>query len=53
LFGVGHLVATMNGRPMTSPDGFVAAIVPWLEANAQRRDQWCSPGSRTGSIGGG
>ncbi|KOV78214.1 aminoglycoside phosphotransferase family protein [Nocardia sp. NRRL S-836] len=32
LFGVGHLVATMNGRPMTSPDGFVAAIVPWLEA---------------------
>lgn len=34
LFGIGHLVATMNGRPMTSPDGFVAAIVPWLEANA-------------------
>jgi aminoglycoside phosphotransferase (APT) family kinase protein len=34
LFGVGHLVATMNGRPMTSPDGFVAAIVPWLEADA-------------------
>ena len=34
LFGVGHLVATMNGRPMTNPDGFVAAIVPWLEANA-------------------
>lgn len=33
LFGVGHLVATMNGRPMTSPDGFVAAIIPWLEAN--------------------
>lgn len=37
LFGVGHLVATMNGRPMTSPDGFVAAIVPWLEANASNR----------------
>ncbi|MFD4638418.1 aminoglycoside phosphotransferase family protein [Lentzea sp. NPDC058436] len=34
LFGVGHLVATMNGRPMTSPDGFIRAIVPWLEANA-------------------
>ncbi|QYN19159.1 aminoglycoside phosphotransferase family protein [Amycolatopsis sp. DSM 110486] len=33
LFGVGHLVATMNGRPMTDPDGFVAAIVPWLETN--------------------
>ncbi|MCR3748128.1 aminoglycoside phosphotransferase family protein [Lentzea californiensis] len=33
LFGVEHLVATMNGRPMTSPDGFVSAIVPWLEAN--------------------
>ncbi|RDI30708.1 aminoglycoside phosphotransferase family protein [Lentzea flaviverrucosa] len=33
LFGVEHLVATMNGRPMTSPDGFVTAIVPWLEAN--------------------
>ena len=34
LFGVGHLVATMNGRPMTNPEGFVAAIVPWLEADA-------------------
>jgi aminoglycoside phosphotransferase (APT) family kinase protein len=34
LLGVGHLVATMNGRPMTSPDGFVRAVVPWLEANA-------------------
>ncbi|MET8759251.1 aminoglycoside phosphotransferase family protein [Lentzea sp. NPDC004782] len=34
LFGIGHLVATMNGRPMTSPDGFVAAIVPWLEEAA-------------------
>ncbi|WP_285640375.1 aminoglycoside phosphotransferase family protein [Lentzea sp. NBRC 102530] len=33
LFGIGHLVATMNGRPMTSPDGFVSAIVPWLEAD--------------------
>ncbi|MCX2952243.1 aminoglycoside phosphotransferase family protein [Lentzea sp. NEAU-D7] len=33
LFGVEHLVATMNGRPMTSPDGFVSAIVPRLEAN--------------------
>ncbi|MEU3645330.1 aminoglycoside phosphotransferase family protein [Lentzea sp. NPDC034063] len=36
LFGVGHLVAAMNGRPMTSPDGFVAAIVPWLEADARQ-----------------
>jgi aminoglycoside phosphotransferase (APT) family kinase protein len=34
LFGVGHLVATLNGRPMTSPDGFVRAVVPWLEQNA-------------------
>jgi aminoglycoside phosphotransferase (APT) family kinase protein len=34
LFGIGHLVATMNGRPMTNPDGFVAAIVPWLEEAA-------------------
>lgn len=32
LFGVEHLVATMNGRPMTGPDGFVAAVVAWLEA---------------------
>lgn len=34
LFGVGHLVATLNGRPMTNPDGFVRAITPWLEQNA-------------------
>lgn len=37
LFGVEHLVATMNGRPMTSPDGFVSAIVPWLEDQSRRR----------------
>ncbi|GGN25345.1 hypothetical protein GCM10011609_79610 [Lentzea pudingi] len=37
LFGVGHVVATMNGRPMTSPDGFVSAIVPWLEDQSRRR----------------
>jgi aminoglycoside phosphotransferase (APT) family kinase protein len=37
LFGVEHLVATMNGRPMTSPDGFVQAIVPWLEAQESSR----------------
>ncbi|MGW6444927.1 phosphotransferase family protein [Lentzea sp. NPDC055074] len=37
LFGVEHLVATMNGRPMTSPDGFVSAIVPWLEADQSQR----------------
>ncbi|MEV6608574.1 aminoglycoside phosphotransferase family protein [Kutzneria sp. NPDC051319] len=33
LLGVGHLVATMNGRPMTSPSGFVTAVLPWLEQN--------------------
>ena len=45
LFGVGHLVATMNGRPMTSPDGFVAAIVPWLEADGGQARSSRSPGS--------
>jgi aminoglycoside phosphotransferase (APT) family kinase protein len=39
VFGVGHLVATMNGRPMTNPDGFVAAIVPWLEADTSATDE--------------
>ncbi|HEY0494236.1 MAG TPA: aminoglycoside phosphotransferase family protein [Kutzneria sp.] len=34
LLGVGHLVATMNGREMTNPDGFVQAVVPWLEQHA-------------------
>ncbi|MFC0549025.1 phosphotransferase family protein [Kutzneria chonburiensis] len=34
LLGVGHLVACMNGRAMTNPDGFVQAVVPWLEQNA-------------------
>jgi len=24
----------MNGRPMTNPDGFITAIVPWLEEAA-------------------
>jgi aminoglycoside phosphotransferase (APT) family kinase protein len=33
VLGVGHLVATMNGREMTSPDGFVQAVLPWLEQN--------------------
>ncbi|MFI5615060.1 phosphotransferase family protein [Amycolatopsis sp. NPDC051903] len=32
LLGVGHLVATMNGRALTNPDGFLAAVLPWLEA---------------------
>ena len=32
LLGVGHLVACMNGRPMTNPDGFVRAVLPWLES---------------------
>jgi aminoglycoside phosphotransferase (APT) family kinase protein len=46
LFGVGHLVATMNGRPMTNPDGFVGAIVPWLEADRRRHARSRrSPGS--------
>ncbi|MGZ3144345.1 phosphotransferase family protein [Lentzea chajnantorensis] len=35
LLGVGHLVACLNGRPMTNPDGFVQAVVPWLEADGQ------------------
>ncbi|WP_020660108.1 phosphotransferase family protein [Amycolatopsis benzoatilytica] len=34
LLGVEHLVACMNGRPMTSPDGFVRAVVPWLESTS-------------------
>jgi aminoglycoside phosphotransferase (APT) family kinase protein len=33
VLGVGHLVATMNGREMTNPDGFIQAVVPWLEQN--------------------
>ena len=33
LLGIGHLVACMNGRAMTSADGFVRAVVPWLEQN--------------------
>jgi hypothetical protein len=28
---VEHLVAIMNGRPLTNPDGFVRAVVAWLE----------------------
>jgi len=36
LLGVGHLVACMNGRPMTNPDGFVRAVLPWLESEASR-----------------
>lgn len=31
IVGVEHLVALMNGRPLTSPDGFVRAVVAWLE----------------------
>jgi aminoglycoside phosphotransferase (APT) family kinase protein len=31
LLGIGHLVATMNGRPMTNAAGFVEAVLPWLE----------------------
>jgi hypothetical protein len=29
----------MNGRPMTNPDGFVQAVVPWLEAEASRHPE--------------
>nr|WP_237047936.1 phosphotransferase [Lentzea guizhouensis] len=32
VLGAEHLIACMNGRPMTSPDGFLQAVVPWLEA---------------------
>lgn len=39
LLGVGHLVACMNGRPMTNPDGFVAAVVPWLESETSGRPE--------------
>ena len=37
LLGVGHLVACMNGRPMTNPEGFVRAVVPWLESEEIER----------------
>jgi hypothetical protein len=39
LLGVGHLVACMNGRPMTNPDGFVRAVVPWLDSEASRHPE--------------
>ncbi|WP_405180868.1 aminoglycoside phosphotransferase family protein [Nocardia sp. NBC_01377] len=39
LLGVGHLVACMNGRPMTNPDSFVRAVVPWLESQASRHPE--------------
>ncbi|MFE3056007.1 phosphotransferase family protein [Nocardia sp. NPDC059239] len=39
LLGVGHLVACMNGRPMTNPDSFVQAVVPWLESEANRHPE--------------
>lgn len=29
--GVEHLVALMNGRPLTSVEGFLSAVVSWLE----------------------
>jgi len=34
--GVEHLVALMNGRPLTSPEGFVRAVVAWLERQSSR-----------------
>ena len=33
------LVACMNGRPITNPDGFVRAVVPWLESEASRHSR--------------
>jgi hypothetical protein len=29
--GVEHLVAIMNGRPFVSVEGFLSAVVAWLE----------------------
>jgi hypothetical protein len=34
VIGVEHLVAIMNGRPLTSIEGFLSSVVSWLE----RRD---------------
>lgn len=36
LFGVEHLVAVLNGRPLTNVDSFVRHVVAWLERNADR-----------------
>ncbi|MEU4669343.1 phosphotransferase [Amycolatopsis sp. NPDC023774] len=36
VFGVEHLVAVLNGRPLTNVDSYVAHIVAWLERAAGR-----------------
>ncbi|MET7990225.1 phosphotransferase [Amycolatopsis sp. NPDC005232] len=36
VFGVEHLVAVLNGRPLTNVDSYVAHIVAWLERDADR-----------------
>ncbi|MEV4600562.1 phosphotransferase [Amycolatopsis sp. NPDC049253] len=36
VFGVEHLVAVLNGRPLTNADSYVAHIVAWLERDADR-----------------
>ncbi|MGW0807297.1 phosphotransferase [Nonomuraea sp. NPDC002799] len=34
VFGVGHLVGVLDGRPLVNVEGFVGSIVAWLEQNA-------------------
>ncbi|MGW4959212.1 phosphotransferase family protein [Nonomuraea sp. NPDC004186] len=34
LFGVGHLVGILDGRPLVNVDGYVRSIVAWLEASS-------------------
>lgn len=34
LFGIGHLVAVLNGRPLSNVDSYVTHVVAWLEENA-------------------
>jgi aminoglycoside phosphotransferase (APT) family kinase protein len=36
VFGVEHLVAVLNGKPLTNVDSYVAHVVAWLERNADR-----------------
>ncbi|QYC37938.1 Phosphotransferase enzyme family protein [Nonomuraea coxensis DSM 45129] len=34
VFGVGHLVGVLDGRPLVNVEGYVRSIVDWLEKNA-------------------
>ncbi|TMS00008.1 phosphotransferase [Nonomuraea basaltis] len=34
VFGVGHLVGVLDGRPLVNVEGFVRSIVAWLEKDA-------------------